>query len=135
MPSAQAERAIADLRAAMHKAALEVQAQRVERAKQFIAEHFLRNPGFGEVAAHVGLSAFHFHRVFTQTTGVSPKDYVDNLRIEEAKRRMLAGEPLASIATSLNYAHQSHFTSRFKKITGDPPRRWRIRNWLTQRAA
>lgn len=109
---------------AMTKAAADVLAARIEKAKQFIADNYLRNPSLNEIAGSVGVSPFHFHRTFTATTGQTPKDYVDQLRIEEAKRRMLAGDSLYNIATDLKWSHQSHFTSRFKQIVGEAPGRW-----------
>jgi AraC-like DNA-binding protein len=97
---------------------------RIEKAKEFIAANFLRNPGLTDIAAAVGLSPFHFHRTFTKVTGQTPKDYVDQFRIDEAKRRMLAGAPLNAIAADLKFSHQSHFTSRFKQLVGEAPGRW-----------
>src|SRR4051812_12040084 len=133
--TASTESGAIETRKAMHEAAMAVQAERVERARRFIDGNFLRNPGLTEIAAHVGVSAFHFHRLFTVATGQSPKEYVDQLRIEEAKRRMLSGEPLASVASSLKWAHQSHFTSRFKQLVGDAPKKWMTREWLSKQAA
>jgi AraC-like DNA-binding protein len=101
-----------------------MQAERIERAKQFIADNYLHNPSLNAIAAAVDCSPFHFHRTFTKATGFTPKDYVDQFRIEEAKRRILSGEPLATVATDLKWSHQSHFTSRFRQIVGEPPARW-----------
>ena len=104
--------------------AVAVQPDRIERAKQFIADNYLQNPSLHAIATAVDCSPFHFHRIFTATTGMTPKDYVDQFRIEEAKRRILSGEPLATVATDLKWSHQSHFTSRFKQLVGEPPARW-----------
>ena len=62
--------------------------------------------------------------ILTKVTGQTPKDYVDQFRIDEAKRRMLAGDPLNAIASDLKFSHQSHFTSRFKQLVGEAPGRW-----------
>lgn len=117
------ESAAAENRTESTKAAA-AQAARVERAKQYIADNYLSNPTLYEIATAADSSPFHFHRTFTAITGMTPKDYVDQLRIEEAKRRILSGEPLATVATDLKWSHQSHFTSRFKQIVGEPPARW-----------
>jgi AraC family transcriptional regulator len=47
-------------------------------------------------------------------------------QIHEAKAELLSGEKeLAQIAKDCGFAHQSHFTSRFKQATGLTPTRWR----------
>jgi AraC family transcriptional regulator len=47
-------------------------------------------------------------------------------QIHECKKQLLARQKdLAKIASDCGFAHQSHFTSRFKQITGLTPTRWR----------
>ena len=74
----------------------------------------------------MSLSPFHFHRRFTELLGLTPKQYLLACQIHEAKSELLAGEKeLAQIAKDCGFAHQSHFTSRFKQATGLTPTRWR----------
>lgn len=59
--------------------------RRVERAIRFLEENFRRQPGLGEVARAVGLSDFHFHRLFTRWAGISPKRFLQFLTAEHAR--------------------------------------------------
>ena len=95
-------------------------------AIRFMEAEFHRGPTLGEIARQVHLSPFHFHRRFTELLGITPKHFLLDCQIEEAKKQLLAREKdLAEIATSCGFAHQSHFTSRFKQATGLTPTRWR----------
>jgi AraC-like DNA-binding protein len=99
---------------------------RLVPAMKFMRENFHRGPTLGEIAKTVHLSPFHFHRRFTELFGITPKHFMLDCQIEQAKSELLAREKdLASIATTCGFAHQSHFTSRFKQATGLTPTRWR----------
>jgi AraC family transcriptional regulator, regulatory protein of adaptative response / methylated-DNA-[protein]-cysteine methyltransferase len=49
---------------------------RIAKAISFIDEHFREQPSLEEVAAHAGLSEFHFNRLFRRWAGVTPKQYL-----------------------------------------------------------
>ncbi len=49
---------------------------RMTRAIEFIESEFERQPRLAEVAKHVGLSEFHFNRLFRRWTGLTPKQYL-----------------------------------------------------------
>ncbi|TCJ16049.1 methylated-DNA--[protein]-cysteine S-methyltransferase [Rubrobacter taiwanensis] len=59
--------------------------RRVERAILYLVENFRRQPDLGEVARAVGLSEYHFQRVFKRWAGVSPKRFVQSLTLRHAK--------------------------------------------------
>jgi AraC family transcriptional regulator of adaptative response/methylated-DNA-[protein]-cysteine methyltransferase len=59
---------------------------KVEKAIYYIEEHTEQQPSLEEVSAHVGLSPYHFQRVFKRWTGVSPKRFLQFLTVENAKR-------------------------------------------------
>ena len=95
-------------------------------ALRFMSQEFNRGPGLGEIARTVHLSPFHFHRRFAELLGLTPKHYLLECQINQAKVELLAKKKeLAQIATDCGFAHQSHFTSRFKQATGLTPTRWR----------
>ena len=104
----------------------DVEVARLIPALRFMEHEFHRGPTLGEIAKTVHLSPFHFHRRFTELLGITPKHFLLDCQIEEAKRQLLARQKdLAEIAASCGFAHQSRFTSRFKQATGLTPTSWR----------
>jgi AraC-like DNA-binding protein len=99
---------------------------RLVPALRFMQEHFHRGPTLNEIAKTVHLSPFHFHRRFTELLGITPKHFLLECQIFQAKAQLAAGDKdLVEIARACGFAHQSHFTSRFKQATGLTPTRWR----------
>jgi AraC-like DNA-binding protein len=99
---------------------------RLVPALKFMSKEFKDSPTLSDIARTVHLSPFHFHRRFTELVGLTPKHYLLACQIYEAKSQLVAGtKPLPEIATDCGFAHQSHFTSRFKQTTGLTPTRWR----------
>lgn len=82
-------------------------------------------PGLEELAAEADLSPFHFQRMFRRSHGLSPAAYLEDLRVEAAKRLMRAGLGLAEVAVTCGWCDQSHFSRAFRAATGRPPGRWR----------
>ncbi len=95
-------------------------------ALRFMETEFHKGPTLNQIAKVVHLSPFHFHRRFTELLGITPKHFLLSCQIDQAKRMLVAGDrELAEIAKECGFAHQSHFTSRFKQATGLTPTRWR----------
>jgi AraC-like DNA-binding protein len=95
-------------------------------AFRFMHEHFHDGATLPTIASHVHLSPFHFHRRFTELLGITPKHFLFDCQIAKAQELLLeASHELEAIAKLCGFAHQSHFTSRFKQATGLTPTRWR----------
>ena len=65
--------------------------ERIGAALTYIAEHWGEQPKLGEVAASVGMSEYHFQRVFSRWVGISPKRFLSLVTLERAKES-LAGQ-------------------------------------------
>jgi AraC family transcriptional regulator of adaptative response/methylated-DNA-[protein]-cysteine methyltransferase len=59
--------------------------QRIAQAISFLEDNARRQPDLAEVAAHVGLSEYHFQRLFSRWAGISPKRFLQFLTKENAK--------------------------------------------------
>ena len=67
---------------------------RIEQAILYLENHFKNQPNLDEVAANVGLSEFHFQRLFTRWAGVSPKRFLQFVTKESAKELLDKSENL-----------------------------------------
>jgi len=79
-----------------------------------------------EAVRRSGLSERGFARRFRAATGRAPLDYVQHLRIEQAKRRLeRTGDPVEDIAWRVGYEDPSAFRRLFQRIAGVSPGRYR----------
>lgn len=67
---------------------------RIEQAIMYLENHYKEQPGLEEVAANLGLSEYHFQRLFTRWAGVSPKRFLQFLTKEGAKTLLNQSENL-----------------------------------------
>ena len=67
---------------------------RIEQAIRYIEANYLRQPSLEEIAASIGLSEYHFQRLFTRWAGVSPKRFLQFLTKEGAKGLLAQSENL-----------------------------------------
>lgn len=79
-----------------------------------------------ELAKEAGMSPSHFSRVFKETLGSTPMQYVLAYRIEQAIKMMSdPARPLGDVALACGFADQAHFSRSFKQVTGQTPRQFR----------
>lgn len=78
--------------------------------------------GEKELAESFGFSYSYFSRSFKSAVGMSFNEYVNFVRINEAKRVLLSeNADIASLARTLGYSSASHFINNFRKSTGISP--------------
>jgi AraC family transcriptional regulator len=91
-----------------------------------VEAHLAEDITLADLAAVARLSRFHFARAFRAETGLTPHAHLTLRRVERAKRLMLdGGASLSDIALACGFAHQAHFTTAFRRVTGTTPGRWR----------
>ena len=108
--------------------------RRVARAIGIIRERYAEPLTISELAALVGLGRRRFATTFRQTVGVTPYNYILNLRLAEAARRLRQrdGVPVIQIALDAGFGDLSEFTRRFHARFGLPPARYRDGRPVTQ---
>ncbi|MGF6805860.1 AraC-like DNA-binding protein [Paraburkholderia sp. Clong3] len=77
-----------------------------------------------EVAKAAGLSPFHAARLFTQSTGLPPHAWRNQVRLQRALAPLRAGVPVTDVAAASGFTDQSHFTRHFRRMFGVPPGQW-----------
>ncbi|MCB0225392.1 MAG: AraC family transcriptional regulator [Anaerolineae bacterium] len=100
--------------------------QLIANGRAYLMDHLFQNVTLDEMAAHSGLSTFHFLREFRKRYGLPPHSYQLQYRINIAKRLLAKGKPIAHVATDVGFADQSHFTRKFKAYVGTTPRRYQL---------
>ncbi|OAB62539.1 hypothetical protein AY599_01770 [Leptolyngbya valderiana BDU 20041] len=63
--------------------------ERIERALRWIDRHWVEQPSIEAMAAAVGLSTSHFHRLFKRFAGITPKRMVEFLTARHARQRLM----------------------------------------------
>lgn len=98
----------------------------VRQCEEWLAEHFRRSDAIKQVVARSNLPERTLKRRFKAATGTTLIDYVQNLRIEEAKRLLESGPlPVEDISIEVNYEDVSFFRRVFKRLTGLTPSQYR----------
>lgn len=83
-----------------------------------------------DLGASAGMSVRALQQLFSDYVGVSPKWAIRRYRLQEAAARLASGDEfdLASLAQSLGYFDQAHFTTDFHRLVGRPPAQYRRAN-------
>ena len=75
-----------------------------------------------DLAEHAGYSPFHFTRLFGARMGIGPGQYLTALRIDAAKRMLLAGDDaVIDVAAAVGFDSLSSFSRRFRSTVGVTP--------------
>jgi AraC family transcriptional regulator len=89
----------------------------------YIESHLDSSLELEQLARQAGMSQFHFSRLFKQSLGITPHQYVIQQRVERAQQLLQKGElSLAEIALACGFAHQGHLNRHFKHLTGRTPK-------------
>ncbi len=84
------------------------------RARDYLAARFNERVSLADAAAAAGLSPFYFHRLFAAAFSETPHEFVTRLRIDHAKKLLLAGNhSVTDICFDAGYESLGSFSSRF----------------------
>lgn len=99
-------------------------ASRVARAVAVLRADYAGPLPVERLAAVAGMSPSSFHQHFRSVTSLSPLQFQKQLRLIEARRRMLAqGDNVATAAFAVGYESVSQFTREYRRMFGQPPAR------------
>lgn len=91
----------------------------LEKIEQCFTENDL---SISHLASLCGISEAYFRRLFLNTLGISPKEYILQKRIEYAKVLLRSGDfSITEISALCGYVAPSHFSKEFSKRVGVPP--------------
>ena len=99
----------------------------IAKAVKFMNESYASDIGVTDVARYVGLERSYFFKLFKNAMGVSPREYLIDLRLRQAqiliKHRNL---PLHEVATAVGYDNYTNFCKMFRRKCGLSPREYAL---------
>ncbi len=93
----------------------------IEKAIHYLVDHYQSQPSLDEVAAHVGMSKYHFQRLFSAWVGVSPKQFVDHLTVQALKEELLRTSSILEASDQVGLSSQSRGYDLMVKIEAVTP--------------
>ncbi|MFF5568319.1 AraC family transcriptional regulator N-terminal domain-containing protein [Streptomyces sp. NPDC012623] len=97
-------------------------AARVRAAAAWISAHYTEPLGVDTIAAVAHMSPATLYRHFKEATGMSPLRFQKQLRLQEARRRLVAGDTTAAlVAEAVGYVSATQFSREYRRAYGLPP--------------
>lgn len=98
----------------------------VEKAAQYISMHYAEDIRIKQLARSCGLSESHFRRIFDESVGMTPNDYINMVRIDKACDMLLKEDlAMSEVCERAGYQTASSFNRNFKALTGMSPLQWK----------
>ena len=101
----------------------------IKEALNYIEQNFQNDISIEDIAAVCGINRSYFGKIFRNSIGRSPQEFLMNYRMVKATELLkLTSLSIADIGSAVGYENQLHFSRAFKSIYGVSPREWRNRN-------
>ena len=98
----------------------------IKEAINYIEQNFQNNITIEDIAAVCGINRSYFGKIFRNSIGRSPQEFLMNYRMVKATELLkLTSHSIAEIGSAVGYENQLHFSRAFKTIYGVSPREWR----------
>ncbi|WP_299439950.1 methylated-DNA--[protein]-cysteine S-methyltransferase [uncultured Aquimarina sp.] len=93
----------------------------VQQAIQYITNNYQRQPNLDEIAESVHLSKFHFQRIFQEWAGVSPKQFLQFITTQHAKKSLSEGRSTLETAYNVGLSGNGRLHDLFIKLEACTP--------------
>jgi AraC-like DNA-binding protein len=94
----------------------------INLARDYLDLNYRENTTLKQLVQMCGLDMFHLVRLFHQKVGMPPHAYLNQVRVERAKKMLKSGNyTIGQVAAETGFVDQSHLTRQFKRIVGMTP--------------
>ena len=101
----------------------------IKEAINYMEQNFQNNISIEDIAAVCGINRSYFGKIFRNSIGRSPQEFLMNYRMVKATELLkLTSLSIADVGSAVGYENQLHFSRAFKNIYGVSPREWRNQN-------
>jgi AraC-like DNA-binding protein len=98
----------------------------IASVQHYIEQHFQEELTVERLAELLHISPSNFNRVFKKETGLTPVEYLIEVRIEKSKSLLRRKDiPIIEVAERCGFGSSSHFASSFKRLTKVTPSEYR----------
>ena len=103
----------------------------IKEALSYIEQNFQNDISVEDISAFCGLNRSYFGKIFHDTIGRSPQEFLISYRMTKAVELLkITSLSIADIGNAVGYPNQLHFSRAFKNTYGTSPRSWRNENKL-----
>lgn len=101
----------------------------IKEAINYIEQNFQNNISIEDIAAVCGINRSYFGKIFRNSIGRSPQEFLMNYRMVKATELLkLTSLSIADVGSAVGYENQLHFSRAFKNIYSVSPREWKNQN-------
>lgn len=104
--------------------------ERLNASREYIADNFQVPLSLSDIAKYSYMSPYHFLRVFKQTYGETPNEFLSRLRLERAKKMLISENfSVSEICEKVGYTSLGSFSTLFSNQVGMAPTIYRRKLW------
>jgi AraC-like DNA-binding protein len=104
--------------------------KKLNAGRDYITDNYQKQLNLSDIAKQSNMSPYHFLRVFKDTYGETPNEYLIRLRVEHTKKMLITGNfSVSEICEKVGYSSLGSFSSLFLKQVGVAPTLYRRKLW------
>ena len=96
------------------------------KVQEYIEAHDTTKIAIADLAKLTGYSSVHFTRMFKNSTGQTPREYLINHRTNKARQLLMNTElSIVDVAYQCGFSSHAHFSTQFRRLVGTTPQAYR----------
>jgi len=99
--------------------------KKMEQVIKYMDEHFKEQPCIDTLASYIGMSKYHFIRVFREYVGVTPIQFLQSITLNYAKEHLKGSKSILDSSLDIGLSSSSRLHDLFVKIIGVTPKEYK----------